>query len=173
MKYIVIVTAVVFIALFAACNQTDDVQPLQVRLDDMQKQLDSTYRPGLGEFMIGIQLHHAKLWFAGKNGNWPLANFEIQEIEEALQNIHRYNYDRPEVKAIGMLDLPLDSVNNAIQQQSIPLFKKGYVLLTNTCNNCHTATNHGFNVITIPVAPPVSDQEFKPDNNRINMIRTF
>ena len=43
-----------------------------------------TMRPGLGELMSIIQLHHAKLWFAGTNENWELASFEMDEIREQL-----------------------------------------------------------------------------------------
>ena len=35
--------------------------------------------PGFEEFMSNIQAHHAKLWFAGQNHNWKLADFEIHE----------------------------------------------------------------------------------------------
>ena len=41
-------------------------------------------------------------------------------------------------------------------------FKKGFVDLTANCNNCHKDNQHGFNVITIPAAVPVSNQDFKP-----------
>jgi len=41
------------------------------------------YAPGLGEFMTATQLRHAKLWFAGKENNWDLAAYEIDEIAEA------------------------------------------------------------------------------------------
>ncbi|MBS1636979.1 MAG: hypothetical protein JST26_13765 [Bacteroidetes bacterium] len=40
-------------------------------------------------------------------------------------------------------------------------FKNHFETLTNTCNNCHRATSHGFNVIKIPNSPPFSNQEFK------------
>ena len=39
------------------------------------------YNPGLGEFMTATQLRHAKLWFAGKDSNWDLAAYEIDEIK--------------------------------------------------------------------------------------------
>jgi hypothetical protein len=43
-----------------------------------------SYEPGLGEFMTATQLRHAKLWFAGKQNNWDLAAYEIDEIKEGL-----------------------------------------------------------------------------------------
>ena len=134
---------------------------MQLKIDSLQKQLDKTYRPGLGEFMLGIQSHHAKLWFAGQNQNWPLADFEVHEILESLDDIRQFCKDRPEVQAIGMINPPLDSVVNAVQQKNLLLFKSSFILLTNTCNNCHKATQHGFNIVTIPTNLPVVNQDFK------------
>ena len=151
-------------ALFA-CNQpADSNQVLQTRIDSLQNKLANTYKPGFGEFMSNIQIHHAKLWFAGQNENWKLADFEINEIKESLAGIQQYCTDRPESKAIGMIDKPMDSMNNAIQQKNTVLFKNSFVLLTATCNNCHKATNHEFNVIKLPDNPPFSNQNFKIEN---------
>jgi hypothetical protein len=45
------------------------------------------YASGLGEFMTATQLRHAKLWFAGKENNWDLAAYEIDEITEGLEAV--------------------------------------------------------------------------------------
>jgi hypothetical protein len=134
---------------------------MQATIDSLQKQLAETYKPGFGEFMSGIQTHHAKLWFAGQNQNWLLADFEVHEIKESLDAIQKYCSERPEMKAIGMINPSIDSVNNAIQQKNFQLFKSSFILLTNTCNNCHKATDHGFNVVTVPTNLPVVNQDFK------------
>ncbi len=147
---------------FACTSQNDKVQKMQATIDSLQKQIAETYKPGFGEFMSGIQIHHAKLWFAGQNQNWELASFEIHEIQEALDDVQKFCSDRPEVKAIGMIDPAIDSVNISIQQKNEQLFKSSFVLLTNTCNNCHKTTGHGFNVVTIPASLPVVNQDFKP-----------
>ncbi len=150
------------LSIFISCNQPDnEAHQMQAKIDSLQKQISETYRPGLGEFMTDIQLHHAKLWFAGQNQNWPLADFEIHEILESLDYIQKFCSDRPEVKAIGMINAPIDSVNNAIQQKNISSFTTSFHLLTNTCNSCHQATDHSFNVVTIPTNLPVVNQDFK------------
>jgi hypothetical protein len=156
---------VVSISLIISCNQQDDkIEKMQATIDSLQKQLNGTYKPGFGEFMSGIQTHHAKLWFAGQNQNWPLADFEVHEIQEALEDVQQFCTDRPEIKAIGMINPAIDSINNAIQQKSSALFRSSFILLTNTCNKCHQATDHGFNVVTIPTNLPVVNQDFKPGN---------
>ena|SRR5439155_5102194 len=148
--------------ILASCNdQNKQVTQMQSKIDSLQKQLAESYKPGLGEFMSGIQMHHAKLWFAGQNQNWALANFEVHEIQESLDDIRNFCQDRPEVKAMGMINPAVDSVNNAIQQKNLQLFKNSFISLTNTCNNCHKATDHGFNVVIIPTNSPVTNQDFK------------
>jgi hypothetical protein len=148
--------------LLAACHQPkDNIKQLQVRIDSLQKTLNNVYTPGFGEFMSGIQMHHAKLWFAGANNNWKLADFQVHKIQGYVGAIQQFAADRPEAKAITMINSAIDSVSNAIKQQNQQLFKNSFILLTNTCNTCHRATQYEFNVITIPANPPVSNQSFK------------
>lgn len=162
MKTLKYLTAIILaIEIFGCNNQVDRIQILQKQIDSLQKKLDNAYKPGLGEFMSGIQMHHIKLWFAGQDQNWNLAQFEIDEIKESLTGIKKYCSDRPETQSIGMIEPALDSISNAIQRKDQVLFKTGYTLLTSTCNNCHQATKHEFNVIKIPDSPAFSDQEFK------------
>ena len=162
----------VFIAIvsmtFSCAPQNDKLQKMQATIDSLQKQLAETYKPGFGEFMSGIQTHHAKLWFAGLNENWPLADFEVHEIKESLDAVQKFCTDRPETKAVTMINPAIDSVSIAIAQKNPGLFKNSFVLLTNTCNNCHKETDHGFNIVIIPSAPPVTNQDFKParENNK-------
>lgn len=146
---------------YVSCGQPGpDNTALQAQVDSLQRRLSNSYIPGLGEFMSGIQVHHEKLWFAGTAQNWKLANFEIDEIREALDDIQRFCTDRPEIASIPMILPPMDSISQAVAQQDLPRFKSAFVLLTGTCNNCHRATKHEFNVIQIPTTPPFSNQVF-------------
>jgi len=148
-------------AALAACNSGGpDKSVLQARVDSLQKRLDDAYKPGLGEFMSGIQVHHAKLWFAGTAGNWKLADFEVGEIKESLDDIEKYCTDRPEVASLPMIRPPLDSISAAVGAGSLPAFRIAFTQLTATCNSCHRATKHEFNVIKLPDTPPFTNQVF-------------
>lgn len=160
MKYLMVLTTLFFLA--ACSQQGNNTQQLQAQIDSLQHKLDNTYKPGFGEFMSSVQVHHSKLWFAGANSNWKLADFEINEIKESLNDIKKYCTDRPETNSIGMIDQPLQNVSNAIQQKNSTEFKSSYMILTSTCNSCHQATQHEFNIITVPTTPPYSNQSFKP-----------
>lgn len=157
------VSFTILLAVLFACKQpTDNTQALQHQIDSLQHQLADTYKPGFGEFMSNIQAHHIKLWFAGQNKNWDLADFEVHEIMEALEDIQKYQSDRKESQLVDMINPTLDSVNMAIEQKDAALFTNSYVALTNTCNRCHQSANFAFNVVKIPDAQPFSNQEFKP-----------
>lgn len=146
-----------------ACNQqTDNTKILQNRIDSLEIKLADTYKPGFGDFMSSIQAHHSKLWFAGQYKNWKLADFEVHELMEAIEDIQKFQAGRKESQMIEMIIPPLDSITNAIQQKNSDLFKSGYTLLTNTCNKCHRAVDFEFNIVKIPESSPFSNQDFRP-----------
>jgi len=74
--------------------------------------------------MGNIQVHHAKLWFAGTNGNWALADFEVSEIMETLENLKRYQAARAETKSLPMIEPALESVAGAIKSSKKMNLKK-------------------------------------------------
>ena len=153
---------VTFCLLAISCKQpANSNAALLSRIDSLEKKVAATYKPGFGEFMSSVQIHHAKLWFAGKNKNWELAYFEMHEIAETLDAIKEYQTEREESKKVDMLKPSLDAVKDAIDKKDSSLFNSSYLLLTNTCNNCHKAVNFGFNVVKIPETAPYSNQAFK------------
>ena len=150
------------LALFSCRQQRYQTQNLENRLDSLELKLANTYKPGLGEFMSGIQVHHNKLWFAGKNENWKLAEFEVAEIRETIDDIRKYCTDRPETNSLNIIDQPLQAVSDAIAQKNPGQFQQSFEGLTVSCNSCHSVTGHAFNVIKVSDTPPFSNQDFSP-----------
>jgi hypothetical protein len=150
----------ILLALSACHQQTDNTQFLQKQIDSLQNKLADSYKPGFGDFMSSIQVHHAKLWFAGKNENWKLADFELHEIMETIEDIQKYQSERTESAMLPQLNAALDVVGTAVKQRNGAMFKASFTNLTNSCNNCHRQTNHEFNVVKIPDSPPFSNQVF-------------
>ncbi len=163
MKNITVLIVAFF--LFSCNNSSKKISELETKVDSLQYRVNNAYVPGFGEFMSDIQVHHAKLWFAGINQNWPLADFEIKEIKELKDDIVKYETDRPESSMIPMLQPALDSVSQTIQHKNLVDFKESFVYLTNTCNNCHRAARYPFNDVKIPDTPPFTNQVFKPGMN--------
>ena len=180
MKQILLIVLIAF--LWGCGQQKNNSQNLQNRLDSLEQKLANSYKPGFGEFMSGIQAHHSKLWFAGQNQNWKLADFEIHEIMEAIEDIQKYETDRKESQLIGMIKPAIDSINQAIKQQNPQHFKSSFTYLTNTCNSCHRAANFEFNMVKIPESLPFSHPDLslrrpQPDlsprpKGRLNRMRT-
>ena len=161
MKSLLIIT-IVFLLLASCTGQKKETQLLQNHIDSLEIKLHNTYKPGFGDFMMGVQAHHAKLWYAGINENWPLADFEVDEIKERVEAIKKYETEREETKLINMINPALDSVSSAIRQKDPLLFKSNFTKLTNTCNACHQAANFAFNVVKVPDEQTFSNQVFKP-----------
>ena len=158
--------SLVFIALIISVigckGQHGNAQ--QAEIDSLKKGLGNTYKPGFGEIMEGIRVHHAKLWFAGLHHNWALAQYEESLIGSGFKRIQKFHGNSPEGQAAGMIIPAMDSVRYAIQQKNPQAFDKDYVLLTTSCNNCHKATDHEFNVIQIPATSSFGNQRF--DSNK-------
>ena len=143
-----------------SCNNSYNNEFLQHKVDSLQKVVDNNYKPGLGENMLALQTHHAKMWWAAKNKNWKLADFEVKEMIEIMDGIKKYNADRTETKMITTMDLSIENINKSISSQNIDSFKTAFIMLTNTCNNCHADNHFEFNKIKIPENNTFSNQQF-------------
>ena len=143
-------------------EESTHLAQLELRLKKLELRMDSMYKPGFGEFMLLIQSHHSKLWFAGNAKNWPLAMYELDELKETLEDLRMNCKDRKETPQLTVLSVPLDRLKNAIEHQSTENFSQGVELLTQSCNSCHQSNQKAFNVITIPMVPSVGNQNFKP-----------
>ena len=124
------------------------------------------YQPGLGEFMTATQLRHAKLWFAGKQSNWDLAAYEIDEIKEGLEDAARLF---PTVDGIPVaemiktiIDPRIERLEKAIEGKNSSQFITAFDELTNGCNSCHAGASKPFIRIQRPTEPPLTNQNFAP-----------
>jgi hypothetical protein len=124
------------------------------------------YQPGLGEFMTATQLRHAKLWFAGKNNNWALAAYEIDEIKEGLEDAAKYHANNDGVAVAelikAIIDPRLEQLEKAVEGKSSTQFAAAFDELTNGCNGRHAKAGKPFIRIQRPTTPPVSNQNFAP-----------
>lgn len=124
------------------------------------------YAPGLGEIMTLQQMRHAKLWFAGAARNWPLADYEVDELKEGFEDaasLHPVHEGVPVGEMIAKLTpSPLQEISAAISKKDRAGFARAFDRLSATCNSCHQAANHGFIRIGRPTAPPFSNQIFAP-----------
>jgi hypothetical protein len=124
------------------------------------------YTPGLGEFMLATQTRHAKLWWAGRARNWDLADYEIDELKEGLEDVVKYIptfKDIPVGKMIeSIMDAPIENVEKAIKAKDRARFVVAFDKLTEACNTCHHSANRGFIAIRRPTTSAFSNQSFSP-----------
>jgi hypothetical protein len=150
------------IITLAACSGDDsDKNHNGEGSHEMSGKEHTGFKPSFGDFMLNIQIHHAKLYFAGSEGNWDIAAMEVANIKNNEDGIKKVCTDRPETMYLSMIKPAIDSVMNAIGSQSVENFKNSYIYLTNTCNSCHLATKHENIRIQVPEQPPFSNQIFK------------
>jgi len=126
-----------------------------------------SYEPGLGEFMTATQLRHAKLWLAGKQNNWDLAAYEIDEIKEGLEDAARLHptFDGvPVAEMIKTIINPrIEELEKAVRAKSSAKFSVAFDELTSGCNSCHAGANKPFIRIQRPTESPLTNQNFAPE----------
>jgi len=125
------------------------------------------YAPGLGEIMSATQMRHLKLWYAGEAGNWPLASYEVDELEEGFADAVRFHPQhkdspRPLTELVPEFTMgPIAALRASINRADPPGFVAAYDALTQGCNACHAATAFSFNVVVRPTANPYANQDFE------------
>src|SRR5882757_7335499 len=113
------------------------------------------FLPSISDLMIAtIQPRHERLWRAGQDGNWEFAAYELGNLHGAFERVgHAHpvtqNISFPEMIAT-VTEQPFKELKSAIQSKDATAFTKAYADLTDACNSCHQALNHGVVEIVIP-----------------------
>ena len=139
-----------------AADARAEIAALKKEIAELKK---SAYHPELGEQMLGIQIRHARLWFAGQAQNWLLAAFELQEIKEAFDAVVEQNPDHAIFQPQRLADIlpaltkaPITALRDAIDHGSKAEFEKAYDGLSAACSGCHRVAGNDFLIIQRPRA---------------------
>jgi cytochrome c553 len=124
------------------------------------------YTPRLNNIMILTQLGHFKLWYAGAVQNWPLANYELEQIRASI-SLAKTLYPNSEKSDMNTMVPAADDLERAIKAKDSAGFTSAFTKLTAACNACHEATGFGFIKIRVPRLSPIetspfSDEAFPP-----------
>ncbi|MBR0777246.1 hypothetical protein JQ625_20600 [Bradyrhizobium diazoefficiens] len=109
------------------------------------------YVPRLSDLMVVIQIRHAKLFYAVRRGNWPLANYELEQLVSSLKEAERY-YPKTTPPMIGA-DRIATSLGEAVQGKDVAEFDRAFDEMNAGCNRCHEAADRSFIVIRRPSFP--------------------
>jgi hypothetical protein len=129
--------------------------------------------PSQSHSMVDVEFQFANLWFAGKNQNWPLATFYLNETRSHLNWTVRLrpvrklsnggDLDlRPILK--GVEDGGIASIRAAIDKKDQAAFETAYKGMLNQCTACHEAAEKPFLRPQVPTAPPSALIDMKPHN---------
>ena len=135
-------------------------------LSTAQSEPKEPFTPGLGEIMTLQQMRHLKLWYAGQAGNWPLADYELDELKEGFEDIVKY-YPTLDgaptgTMAAAVTDGEVAALNKAIAAKDRKQFTAGFDKLTAACNACHQSAKHAFIIVQRPSGNPYANQAFVP-----------
>jgi hypothetical protein len=121
----------------------------------------ASYVPRLSDLMVVIQIRHSKLFYAAKAKNWPLADFELEQLVSSLKEAERY-YPRttPPMTLAGEIR---SSLSEAIRAKNEAKFDRAFDEMSDGCNLCHVAADRAFIVIRRPSYPSAfSNQQYSP-----------
>jgi hypothetical protein len=120
------------------------------------------YLPSISDLMIAtIQPRHQRLWRAGQDGNWEFAAYELGNLHGAFERLGHAHPTEHDISFPDMIasvtEQPFKQLKSAIQSKDVAAFSKAYADLTDACNSCHQALNHGVVEIVVPSRTSASD----------------
>jgi hypothetical protein len=116
----------------------------------------------LGDLMATVQLRHSKLWYAGNLKNWPLADYELQQLDATLKQVARTDPNTP-ASDLTATEKPTSLIGESIKVEDRAKFQQAFAQMTVECNNCHRAAGRAFIIIRKPSFPSVySNQAYAP-----------
>ena len=131
-----------------------------------------TLVPSQSHTMQDVGFHWTNLWFAGQQGNWPLAGFYF---DEARQHIQWTIHVRPIRKDAEGRDVDLPSifqavdsslfaaVKIAIEQKNGAQFATAYTRSLDGCYSCHKSSGKPYLHLIVPSVPAQTIVDFSPE----------
>jgi hypothetical protein len=129
------------------------------------------YLPSISDLMIAtIQPRHERLWRAEQDGNWEFATYELGNLGGAFRRLGQAHPTEHDISFPDMIasvtEQPFKNLRSAIQSKDSAAFDKAYADLTDACNSCHQALNHGVVQIRVPSRTSASDLDTsRPQGN--------
>jgi hypothetical protein len=121
------------------------------------------YTPRLNSIMLLAQLGHFKLWYAGTVQNWPLANYELEQIRASI-DVAKALYPNSANSNMDTMMPAAGELDKAIKAKDKAKFAGAFGKLTAACNNCHEATGFGFIKIREPRLSPIETSPFSDES---------
>ncbi len=138
---------------------TPDNASLQREIEQLKRQVKQL-QPDITEAMLGLQIRHARLWFAGESGDWTLAAFQVHGLQDGLEGIvDTY----PEHAALqperlgdilpAMMGAPMKTLRAAVDNKNKAEFERAFDGVSAACTGCHAVAGFTFLQIHRPKTP--------------------
>jgi hypothetical protein len=129
------------------------------------------YLPSISDLMIAtVQPRHERLWRAEQDRDWEFAAYELGNLGGAFRRLGQAHPTEHDISFPDMIasvtEQPFKDLHSAIQSKDSAAFDKAYADLTDACNSCHQALNHGVVKIRVPSRTSTSDLDTsRPQGN--------
>jgi len=150
-----------------AAPQGDEMSALKAEVARLK-----TVVPDQAHAMSDVGQHYANLWFAGEAGNWPLAQFCLDETKSHLRWAVRIIPKRKDAEGreidlggiLGGLETStLKDLDQAVKAKDREKFGAAYKTQLDACMACHKASNKPFIRLRIPEKADFNILDFKPE----------
>ncbi len=135
-----------------------------IKIQDLENRFTSNFKESkdeekheefeLAEKMMYLQRYSEKLFFSGKQKNWELAEFYLEEMEETAEKVIKANQFEQGVNISAQMKemlLPkIQELQEKVKQKNPQEFEKSYKAMLMNCNGCHMISKHGFIKILEP-----------------------
>ncbi|HWB10259.1 MAG TPA: hypothetical protein VG826_13595 [Pirellulales bacterium] len=149
-----------------AADPARQIAALRAEVERLQKVV-----PDQAHAMQDVDYHFTNLWFAARQGNWPLAQFYFSETRSHLRwavriiPVRKDNAGR-EIKLEEILQAvensPLKQLEEAIQSQDSKAFDAAYEFMLSSCYACHKASDKPYLRPRIPERPATTSINLDP-----------
>lgn len=106
--------------------------------------------PGASNLMIEMGERYKNLYWAGKQGKWQFAEYQVEEMEALLKTLM---ITRPKRAATAQqfLDSGFGKLKSAFERKDSTAFFTAFEYMRGRCMTCHGQNDHAF--IVLPEVP--------------------
>ena len=159
-KLIILVFAVIaIVALVAGCSTTETEEKTETVTGTNSKGAKITIdqladiQPGTAVQMKEVGDRLWVLYYAGIDGNWELAEYQIHEAESAISKLDITRPKRQELFK-AFIDEDVEPLHEAVDSKDADGFKATFDEVVKSCNACHKKEKKAFIKWKVPSERP-------------------
>lgn len=151
-KYLVLLT---FIFVVAACTneanhaeRESTVEWLEGTTDDKFKMITNQFG-GFSQAMVEVNYRFGEMYWAGKDQNWAYAIYQLEKLEDAINNGFKRRPGRA-ASAENFMQVQIPQMMDVFKDGDSELFEHQITLFIASCNSCHVKEDVEFMYVEAP-----------------------